>query len=303
VLPRVLTLAGARQLGISEARIRTELAHERWRRLATGIFLTRPDVPSRGDWIHVGMVLGGPRAALSGWDAVRLRGIGSRQPPDPCVLILTRAGRNRNVGGVHLRPSGRPLRHTTFSPVDDQLADVRIATTARAICDTALSYRFLDPVRAMVTAAIQRELCAVDELVAELERGPRNGSGLLRRSLADLLAGARSIAEAEAVELLRDGGVSGFLVNAPVTGPDGSIYVADLLWPQLRAIIEVDSREFHFSEDDWKATMARHNALTGLDYAVRHYPPSAVRSGGATWAAEVADWLSARARFLGVTWP
>jgi hypothetical protein len=40
--------------------------------------------------------------------------------------------------------------------------------------------------------------------------------------------------------------------------------------------------------------------LTALGYAVAHYPPEEIRAGGRRWVAEVASWLSARARELGV---
>jgi hypothetical protein len=53
-VPRILTTADANALGISVQRVRTELAHGRWQRLATGVLLTRPDAPTRDDWIRAG---------------------------------------------------------------------------------------------------------------------------------------------------------------------------------------------------------------------------------------------------------
>lgn len=304
MLPRVLTVDGAHRLGITDARIRTELRRERWQRLATGVLLTRPDEPTRSDWINAGMALGGSVAVLSGWDAARLRGLGTVSPPDPRVLVLVARGRSRVVGRVQLRPSRRPVRSSQLSALDDDLPSVRVAAPARAVCDTAVLYDRIAPVRSMVASAVQRTLCTPEELAAELRAAQRNGSRLLRLALADVIAGARSVAEAEAVALLRAGGVRGFVVNAPITGSDGRVrYVADLLWPPLRAIVEIDSREFHFSEAGWKQTMARHNALVDLDYVVKHYPPSELRLRKAPWARDVADWLAARALALGVPWP
>jgi hypothetical protein len=178
---------------------------------------------------------------------------------------------------------------------------IPVVAAARAVAEAALDYRFLEPVRAMVTAAVQRELCTPAELAAELRAGPRNGSALLRRSIEDAFGGARSIAEAEAAELLRAGPVPPFVMNAPVVGSDGRVFaIADVLWEELRAILEVDSRAHHFAAADWKRTMRRHNMLTALGYAVAHYPPEEIRAGGRRWVAEVASWLSARARELGV---
>jgi hypothetical protein len=84
-VPRVLTTPGARELGYSVKRIRGELAHRRWQLLVRGVYLTRVDRPTRADWIMAGLAIAGPGAVLSGWDAVRARGIGSeRAPVDGC---------------------------------------------------------------------------------------------------------------------------------------------------------------------------------------------------------------------------
>jgi very-short-patch-repair endonuclease len=298
--PRVLTTAGAARLGLTEAQIRTELRRGRWRRLAAGVLLTRPDEPSRHDWINVGMALGGPSATLSGWDAVRLRGLGSARPPAEHVLVLTRAGHNRVVGGLRLRPSRRDLSSTQLSAFDDHLPAVRLAGVARAVADTSADHVHLAPVRAMVTAAVQRGLCSPSELAAELRSAPRNGSGLLRRALVDVVGGARSIAEAEAADLLRSVGLSSFTMNAPIHDAGGRLlYRVDFLWPELRAVVEIDSREFHFGEAEWQATMQRHNVLTAMGYAVTHYPPSVVRARGRAWAREIAEWLTRRATAVG----
>ena len=301
VLPRIITAAGAARLGYTEGQVRTELRRERWRALANGVLLTRPDEPTRSDWAQVGMVLGGPGAVLSGWDVARLRGLGTSWPPDEHVLVLTSSGqRNRFVGGLHLRPSARPIASTLTAVSEEPFSGVRIASTARAVADTALLYRTLQHVRAMVTSAVQRELCTAAELADELAAGPRQGSERLRRALADLFADVHSIAEAEAVELLHAAGVTDFVANAPIADANGRVlYRADLLWPELLAIVEIDSREFHFSEDEWKKTMARHNALTDLGYAVKHYPPSVIRTRGLDWALEISHWLDVRAATLG----
>jgi hypothetical protein len=108
-LPRVLTVAGALRSGVTRAQLRTELRRGRWRWLAPRVLLTHPSAPTREDWVQVGLVLGRSGGVVSGWDAVRLRGIGPDTPPSDQVLILTTRGKNRIVGGVHLRPSTRPL--------------------------------------------------------------------------------------------------------------------------------------------------------------------------------------------------
>lgn len=304
-LPRVLTLDGCLRIGISVARVRTELRRGSWRRLAASVFLTRPEAPTRSDWAHVGLALSRGDGALSGWDALRVHGLGAATPPDPRVLILTRRGRVRDVAGaLHIRPSSRPVMVSRVAADHPTLARVPMASTARAISDTAAGYHRLAPVRALVTAAVQRKLCTPDELRSELEDGPRGGSSWFRRAIADVVGGAQSIAEAEAFDLLRARGIGDFEPNAPVHDAAGRVVaIVDALWRRLRAALEVDSREFHFDETAWKATMQRHNRLSRAGYAVAHYPPSAIRTRGGAWADEVAAWLRARAVDLGVPFP
>jgi hypothetical protein len=179
-----------------------------------------------------------------------------------------------------------------------------VVSAARALADAALHIDHLAPVRAMATTAIQRRLCDVEQLRAELEASPRNGSAHLRTSLQDILAGARSVAEAEAIALLTDACLPPFEVNAAVHDAAGNLVaVVDVLWRKLRFAVEIDSREFHFSERDWHETMRRHNRLSGLGYAVAHYAPSDIRQRKAGWAREVGHALRARADELNLCWP
>ena len=114
--------------------------------------------------------------------------------------------------------------------------------------------------------------------------------------------GAHSEAEAVALSKLRVANVPPFELNVPNLDERGQVVaVADFLWRELRAILEVDSREFHFSEADWHQTSMRHNRLTAAGLAVQHYPPQRFQSGD-SWLIEVISWLRCRARELGITY-
>ena len=299
-LPRVLTALGAQQLGLSRAAVRNGMARRGWQPLARGVVLTVPGEPTRADWALAGLAAAGPGSALSGWDALRLlgRGVAARQPPTPDVLVLARHGMNRRIGAARVRVTRRPFTTWHTSVHDPILPLVPVVSAARAVADTALRYHRIDPVRAMVAAAVQHGLCGLDQLGAELAACPRNGSALLRRTLGEIAEGARSAAEAQAADYLRRADVPPFELNAPISDGGGRLVaVADVLWPQLRAVLEIDSREFHFTVAEWQRTMRRHNAIVRLGYALTHYPPSAVGPG---WTDEVAEWLRSRADELGV---
>ena len=301
-LPRVMGIATARRIGLSRSAVRHAIDRYGWQPLTRGVVLTVRERPTRADWAAAGLELAGPSAAVSGWDAVRCFGIGTRRPPDDEILVLTRDGRNRLIAGrVRIRPTRRSYEAHLQPPGAEQLPSLPVCAPARAIADCALRYVTLPPVRAMTTAAIQRGLCLPEELVAELETGPRNDSGWLRLALADVLDNAHSIAEAEAAEFLRQVEVPPFELNVPILDASGRhIATADALWRELRAVLEVDSREHHFGEIQWKATMRRHNLLTAGGLALTHCPPSQIHGGGPRWAESIASWLRARAAELGV---
>jgi hypothetical protein len=270
-LPRLLVPASAAELDISRARIRTEVRRDNWRMIARGAVLTRPEAPTRDDWAALGIALGGPTAALTGWDAARAVGLGDPIPPGGPVLVVSRHATNRVVGCVRIRETTRPYSVRTTSPDNAVHPLTPIVGTARAVSDAAAQFTAANPVRALVTSAIQRERCTVEQLLAELHAGPRNGSRLLRLAMADAVDGARSIAEAAASRRMTRARIPAFELNVPIVDADGRVIaVADVLWRELRAILEIDSREYHLSEADWKRTMRRHNLLTRIGFAATH---------------------------------
>jgi hypothetical protein len=279
------------------------IATRGWQRLTRGILLTVPGEPTRADWINVGLELAAPTGAISGWDALRIIGLGALEPPSSQVLVVAKEGDNRLVGRVRIRPTRRPLLTWMLPGDHPDHPYCEVVRVARAVADTALLYRHFRPVRALVTSAIQRRFCSVEELVAELEGGPRNDSGFLRRALADVRGGAKSIAEAEAIDVLRRSPLPEFEANVPIVTASGKLIAeADCLWRELRAVLEIDSREFHFYEEGWDRTRKKHSRLGRHGLAVIHHSPAEVRSDSVLFAKQVEQWLRARAAELGIAY-
>jgi len=241
-----------------------------------------------------------PDGIVSGWDALRRYGLAMHDPPPERVLILSTHGGCRDVGQAHIRCVTDPVHSRRVSVDDDTLPLVRIAVPARAIADAAPFYRRADSVRALVAAAVQGGHCTPDELGRAVETAARRGRAILRGCLEDIRDGARSVAEVHASEQLRRAAVPDFELNVPIVdAQQRTIAIADILWRALRAILEIDSHEFHFSAEGWRQTTHRHNRLTACGFALTHYPPSRVISG-TQWTEEVAGWLQARALELHV---
>lgn len=298
-MPRVLTPALAAQHDVPRSRTRAELRRGTWRQMARGLVLTRPDEPSRLDWAEAGVRLGGPTAALSGWDALRLLGVGKSATGR--ILVLTRAGRSRSVGPLLVRRTDRPYA-TQYTPAEHPgIALLPYVSPARALADAAVGWPSLGDVRAATAQTVQRRLCGVPELAAELNRCPRNGSAHLRTALDEVAEGVRSAAEAEVARRLRRSQLPAFELNVPVLDAHGALPgVVDVLWRAYRAGLEVDSRAYHFEVADWDATLTRHNRLATGALSLLHFSPVRIMRDDGAWLDQLERWLHARARELGV---
>ncbi len=299
--PRIITIDLAARLGISRSRVRTELAHGTWRRLAVGVVLTRPDDPTREDWADLGLALAGTGAAISGWDAVRARGFGDRRAPSDRVLVVSGTAMNRLIGDVRIRRTCRSFLRQ-MQPLDAPYEPRPLVGLARAVTDTALQHgRSHRATTALVAAVLMRRACDLPELIGEYRAGPRRDSAGLHRALEVAADGARSVAEADAARRLAAGPIPPFELNVPIVDQRGNLlYVVDELWRELRAAVEIDSREYHADPNDWEHMLARHNDLTRWGLAVLHYPPKLVTAPGSRFVRDVGDWLHRRSDDLGV---
>jgi very-short-patch-repair endonuclease len=286
-LPRVLTRAQVIDAGGSDDAIRWALGRRRWCRMAPGLYLTRPPATFH-DRLLAATLHAGDTALVSG--AACLRASGFRSVKEPVrILVLVR----RDVG-VRSTPTIQ-VRRTRRLP-EPAPGPVAMAPIARAVADHALRLDYLGDVRAVVAESIQQGHCELADLQLELDRGGRNGSAHFRKALDEVACGARSGPEAEAGTVLREAGLLGFRQNAELT-VEGRRFVADFLWEDLMAILEIDSEEFHFRREDWLATMRRHATLEAAGYSVIHIPPSALRDR-AGFLDTVAKWLAGRRRSL-----
>lgn len=290
-LPRVLSRAHATRIGIPPHVIQRRLSAGRWRRVLPRTYLT-VETFTWADRLAAASAFAGPRAVLSGAAVLHDGSLRSVRRPGRVLILVPPERRLRSTGWVQIRPTRR-LPDAELVPGPPRVP------IARAVADHALTLHRIDDVRAVVAEAVRRRLSTVDEIAAELDAGPRNGSRLLRQALAEVAGGAWSAPEARAARLLRRAGVPPFEQNARIDLPGGGHYVADFLWRELRAILEIDSVEHHFDLADWEATMDRHLVLETIGYSVAHRPPSAVQTYPDRFVRDVAAWLAGRQRWIG----
>jgi len=289
-LPRVVTRRDAPARGMSRHAIDRRVAGGRWRRVLPHTYLT-VDTLTWPDKLAAAIAFAGPGSLLSSAAVLSDAGLNAVRRPESVLVLVPHQCGARSTGWVRVRRTHR-LPAPALQPGPPRVP------VARAVADHALNVRWLDDVRALVAEAVQRGLCSVDEVAAELDAGPRHCSALLRRALADVAEGAWSAPEARAARLLRAAHVPPFEQNARIDLPAGRHYIADFLWPDLRAVLEIDSVEYHLNPATWKATMNRQLALETLGFSVAHRPPSAVCDHPQCFVQEISAWLATRATLL-----
>lgn len=291
-LPRVLSRAEALERGFTHRMIERRIATGRWTRILPRTYLT-VDTATERDHYRAALRFAGRGAALSGAAALRTGGFERIGRPASVLVLVPMSRRIESHDWVAVRRTPRPIR-TALWP------GPRHVEPARAAADHALTLARLDDVRALVAMVVRDGRCTLDELALELSEGPRQGSAHLRQAVGEVCAGAASAPEARAAHVLRRSrGIPPFEQNVPIRLSNGRVYIADFYWRALRAVLEIDSMEYHLGPTLWRATMDRHLELTTAGLAVVHRPPSALADEN-RFADEIGAWLAARARELAV---
>jgi len=149
---------------------------------------------------------------------------------------------------------------------------------ARAVADAARRMRSARDVRALVARAVQEQWCSIEQLNAELEQGPAAGSAPLRAALAEVRDGVRSAPEGDLRALIRRGKIPLPVFNARIYDGQELVAVVDAWWEEAGVAAEVDSKEYHYSVEDWQRTMARHDRLVAHGVLLLHFTPRQIRT-------------------------
>jgi hypothetical protein len=257
-----------------------------WQRLLPGVYVTQTGEPSRDQLLMAALRYAGDGSMVTGLAALRRHEISV--PSAQVVDVLIPHARRRSSRGfvvVH-RTSRVPRTYWADGPI-------RYAPPARAVADAVPRLNRFDDVRAVAAGAVQKGLCTVADLAAELALRPRREAGLLRAVLSEVAEGIRSPAEGDFRDLILRGGLPVPLLNARLYRGQQLLATPDAWWPQAGVAAEVDSREWHLSPDAWEQTMLRHARMTAAGVLVLHFSPRQVRTAPGTVIAAIAAALRA----------
>ncbi len=257
-----------------------------WQRLLPGVYLATVGVASAEQREMAALLHAGPHSVLTGMAAVRRHGF--RVPATQLVSVVVPAEvRRQSTGFVQVQRSIR------MPPEVCVAGGVRYALPARAVADAARSLRSGRDVRALVAQAIQQQRCSVAMLDTELEKGPAAGSALLRAALEEVRCGVRSAPEGDLRTLLQRADLPMPEFNARLYNGNELVAVADGWWEEAGVAAEVDSKEYHYSAEDWQQTMRRHDRLAAHGVLLLHFTPRQIRTAPDEVAAQIRAALAA----------
>ncbi len=277
--------------GMTPSQLRHQLRRGgHWQRLLPGVYLAVTGTPTPDQAEIAALRYAGPGGVITGIAALRRHGV--RVPQSANVTVLVPAGRVRRPWSyVRVVPTTRMPGYVMASGA------IRFTLAARAIADAARELESFRDYRAVLADAVQRRRCRVDVLAGELAGTPLRYSGWLRRALAEVADGVRSVAEGDLRTLISRAGLPAPLFNARLYAGRDFLAVADAWWPDAGVAAEVDSREWHLSPEDWERTVRRSARMSAHGILVLHFTPQQIRAEAGTVAAEIRSALHAgRAR-------
>lgn len=244
----VVSLAQAVAYGMSRSTVHRRVREGAWLLLHPGVYLVgghrlTDEARVRAAWLWAG---GGP-AAVTGPAAAFWHGMLDRAPE---VVELTVPRQRR------LRPrQGTAVRRRDLSSTDlVGVRDLWLAARPFAALETAVALpdgsRFLD-------RELQRYVRFPTLYRSYCRNLGRAGSAEAARLIGAAADRADSDAERKLVRILRDGGITGWVLGHPF-GP----FLVDLAFPALRIAVEVDGWARHVDAVRFAQDRRKGNALT-----------------------------------------
>lgn len=256
-----------------------------WQRLLPGVYLTQTGEPSRDQELMAALCYAGDDAIITGLAALQKYGVHGPATRLVDVLVPHAVRRvSRQFVVVH-RTRELPRLHGADGPI-------KYVAPARAVVDAAAGLMRMGDIRAIAAGAVQQDLCTVSELEAEAGSRRLREAGRLRAVLAEVADGIRSPAEGDFRDLILRGGLPGPLFNARLYLGQRLLAVPDAWWPEAGVAGEVDSREWHFPQEDWEHTMRRHAQMTAAGLLVLHFSPRQIKTAPAEVVAAIAAALT-----------
>src|SRR5215472_12391554 len=277
LITRPQALAAGLTKGALRSRLRTDGP---WRIVLPGVYLSHNGGLTSAQQEVAATLYAGHGCVLTGMTALEVQG--AQVPHSDFVDVLVPAQtQRRSAGFVRMQRTSRMPENPWL------IGGIRYAPAARAVADAVRGQTDLSFVRSVVAGAVQQRKCSVRDLAAELQAGPRRGSGALRAALAEVADGIRSVAEGDLRALIKRFGLPDPMYNPQLFVGEAFLAEPDAWWPDAGVAAEMDSRTYHLSPGAWEKDLARDAAMTAQGILVVHVTPARIRSEPAAVARQL----------------
>ncbi|GAB3006387.1 hypothetical protein [Saccharothrix stipae] len=152
-----------------------------WQRILPGVLLLSPGPPTRDQRLRAALAYAGPRAIVTGVDALHAHGLPALPPPRRVHLLQPATTRRSCVDHVFLERTTRP-------PDVVVQAGLPLAEPTRATLDAARHEPDALLQHHLLATAVRSGLCTLAGLTAELNAGAKRGTATPRTALKLLTA-------------------------------------------------------------------------------------------------------------------
>jgi len=253
---RVVTHRELRELGVPPSTITNRIRPRGpWQRILPGVVIAHRGTPTARERTLAALRYAGPGAVISGLSALTAQQVRTSRRAEQIVVLVPHTSQRSSFGFVTIRRCRARAATRT-------IRGVPYAVPARAVVDECREMADLDDVRELVATVIQGRHCELRELAAAVYGAARQRTALSRDVLREMSAGVRAVSEAKAREIMRRGGIPQPHWNCEILTTAGDlIAVADGLWEDVMAALEIDSMAWHLSPARYKQTQRRQPRL------------------------------------------
>jgi hypothetical protein len=292
----VITHAEVVPAGLDPSLPSREVNAGRWQRLLPGLYLATSEPATQRQRLHAAALHAGPRGVISGRAGCELRDVRGLPTTPGLVTVLVphvvRRSSTKFVKVVRMRamPKAQVLQREGH-------VDLRVALLDQCVVDAVREEEDLGEARVVAVAAMRDKAVNWAEVVA-LSRRQGPGGNHLRRAVQDVTDGVRSPAEGDLHDVLaraaRRGQLPPYLLNPDVYVDGVLIGSPDVWFVGYGLGDELDSREWHGSQDALDATLQRHEHFRRAGLLLSHITPTRFRAGPADHVAALRDLVAER---------
>lgn len=252
----VITLAQAKQAGLSRQAVYRRVRSGKWLRCSPGVYFAddRPFTDSAR--VRAAVWSAGSNATASGLAAAWWHEV-TKYPPDTVEVTIPRTGHHPPRHGIR-------LRRRDLDPHD--------IVERRGLRVTALPLTVVEAAARrgggakLMDSALQRHTELRDLWRVHLRNKGRHGSPAARRLLIAAADGARSEAERLLIKLLKEAGITGWRANYRL-----GRWVIDVAFPAYKIAIETDGWAFHSDHEDFQKDRVKQNEIALMGWQVLRF--------------------------------